>query len=44
MTIDVHGGLLGHENNAYDNMRNFVLNDIEEFKYFLVVKISYSKN
>ena len=41
MISDLHGGLLGYEKNAYDNMTNFVLNDIEDFKYFLVMKISY---
>ena len=41
MTSHLHGGLLEYENNAYDNMTNVVLNDIEEFKYFLVMKISY---
>ena len=41
MTSDLHGGLLGYENNAYDNMTNFVTNDIEEFICFLTVKIGY---
>ena len=41
MISDLHSGLLGYEKNAYNNMTNFVLNDIEELKYFLVMKISY---
>ena len=41
MISDLDSGLLGYEKNAYNNMTNFVLNDIEELKYFLVMKISY---